>query len=131
MTDPTRVLFLDDNPARCRRFRDHCPGGAVVTNAAEAIQALQAGSPWSLVFLDHDLEQVEYADPGGDNTGSAVVRWIAANRPRVSRFIIHTLNERGAQGMLRGLKGAGYRAKYVSFMRLIDRFDEELRGSQR
>lgn len=124
------VLFLDDCPNRTAWARGHLaePGGAfaAAANAYEAVTHLTlagADRPWGVVYLDHDLEGVGQ-DPGHPNSGSAVVRWVVANRPAVGRFVVHTTGDQG-RVMARDLALAGYRAEYVSFLDLLRRYDPD------
>lgn len=120
-----RILFLDDNPARLRwARREFIPGHdlSLVDSAAAATDLLGSLFGWDLVFLDHDLGGEEHADPSDPNTGSAVVRWVARNRPGVGRFIVHSLNAPAANGMVLSLREAGYRADYINFLDLVKRF---------
>lgn len=109
----SEILFLDDDPARQKKFRSNNPSATIVDTAAKCIAELQK-KPWDVVHLDHDLEGV-YNDPAEDNTGSGVVRWIYKNRPEVKQFIVHTYNEHVWKDMLKALKQAGYKARYVPF----------------
>lgn len=118
------VLFLDDNPARQKRFLQHCPTAPVALSADECIAFLRYHA-WDLVFLDHDLGDEVNDDPSGDNTGSAVVRWIVANRPTIGRIVVHSLSQY-APAMRDALIAAGYDAECIGFMTLIERFDEVL-----
>jgi hypothetical protein len=107
------ILFLDDDPARQKKFRSNNPSAAIVSTAKACIEALQLQA-WDIVHLDHDLDGT-YNDPAGENTGSEVVRWIFANKPIVGRFVVHTYNEHVWKDMLKVLKQAGYKARYVPF----------------
>jgi CheY-like chemotaxis protein len=117
-----RVLFLDDDPDRLDWargvFKDIGNPLELVTTAQEAILAL-ARQDFDLVCLDHDLEGVPHDDPAGDNTGSAVVRWILANRPKVRQFVVHSLSRTGAKPMARDLAEAGYRVRHKPFTGLV------------
>lgn len=106
-----RVLFLDDATGRRSKFIQLVPHGHCVETADACIAKL--AEPWDVVFLDHDLGGEAHSDPAGDNTGSAVVRWVAANRPRVRCFVVHSLNTPAGTAMVRGLQDAGYEAAYL------------------
>jgi len=106
-----RVLFLDDAPERRAEFNRRVPHGVCVETAAACIERL--AEPWDVVFLDHDLGGEVHSDPAGANTGSAVVRWIAANRPQVGWFVVHSLNTPAGRAMQADLEDAGYGAAYL------------------
>lgn len=119
-----RVLFLDDNSARLRWARRELgPGNhLVLTETAEqTVLALADPQGWNLVFLDHDLGGETFVNPDEANTGSAVVRWIVANRPRVDWFVVHSLNAPAANRMVANLRGADCHASYMNFLKLVDR----------
>lgn len=109
-----KVLFLDD--MRClwaiKMLGPHCDLTCVYT-AQEAIKALKENA-YDVVMLDHDLEGT-YQDPSEPNTGSEVVRFIAANPVQVKVFLVHTMNDRAWADMLFRLRDAGHLAAYVSF----------------
>ncbi len=107
---PLRILFLDDFPERSAEFLALVPHGHWVETAADCIARL--AEPWDVVFLDHDLGGMAFVDPEEEDTGSGVVRWVVANRPRVGRFIVHSLNEGAATPMVADLQAAGYSAEY-------------------
>ncbi len=109
-----RILFLDDDPARTSKFLKLCPDAHIAEDAAGIIQLMQAGHA-DVVFLDHDLDGKTYVDMNEENTGSGVVRWIIANKPSVSQFIIHTLNYHAGVSMEQGLLSAGYESSRIPF----------------
>lgn len=111
------VLFLDDNHARLAHARELAFGCVCVETADETIQKLSERS-WRIVSLDHDLGGETYVDPRDPNTGSAVVRWIMANKPTVGEFIVHSMNTPAANIMVSNLRRAGYVANYVPIYKL-------------
>ena len=111
------ILFLDDNPDRCKAFLDYYPDATVVRTAADCITLLKARG-WTEVHLDHDLNGGVYEDPKGKNTGSEVVRWMALNKPDVLTCVVQTHNERQMLPMANGLKRAGYHTIIAPFILL-------------
>jgi len=108
------VLFLDDDPIRCARFVAAQPTAAIVTTAADAIDAL-GRQAWDLVSLDHDLGGEYYVDSARDDTGMGVVRWVVAHKPVVGRFLVHSWNDAAGDAMVAALHAAGYPAARVYF----------------
>jgi CheY-like chemotaxis protein len=99
-----KILVLDDEPARhvgfLRRLRDHTV--VSVGNYKEAAQALRAGSPFDVLFLDHDL--------GERRNGADVVRFLVREIPREQwpkMVVIHSWNPFGAMRMRNLLVDAG------------------------
>lgn len=105
-----KLLFLDDDPARRARFVSERPHAEAVETAFECIEAL-ASTEWDEVWLDHDLGGEVYVSTSNENTGSAVVRWIAQHMPKVGRFYVHSLNTPAAEGMVIDLQRLGYQAE--------------------
>jgi hypothetical protein len=112
---PGRVLVLEDDPTRLALFRGAHPFATYVETAAECVAQL-ARQDWDDVCLDHDLGGEMFADPQRENTGSGVVRWIVANRPRIRRVLVHSLNGPAATAMVQMLTKAGYVAEHVPFL---------------
>lgn len=112
-----RILFLDDNLARCRWAERQYPGCRVTHTSEETIDALKAGR-FDLVFLDHDLGGEVYVDSGRADCGMEVVRWIVGDRPEIGRLVVHSMNTPAGHAMTRSLREAGYAARYVPFTRL-------------
>lgn len=134
-----RILFLDDNPARARWAREYlcvrtagdaheffpaATAAGAIALLAMSVGPAAGGFRFDVAYLDHDLDGT-YQDPSEANTGSAVVRWAAANRPRVGRFVVHTMGNRGP-AMAAALGAAGYTACYMSFVSLVKAHDPGL-----
>jgi CheY-like chemotaxis protein len=100
------VLILEDSPTRIKLFRQGFIGASttVLNKASMAISWLKECTP-RLICLDYDLDQYgeELKNSG---TGFEVAAFIAKNTKRFTRtlIIIHSLNETGANKMLRLLK---------------------------
>lgn len=109
-----QVLFLDDDTYRHRVFKQNNPGCKHVYTAQQCIKALDS-QDWDVVFLDHDLGEKHYVDPGKENTGSAVVRWIRKNQPKVGQFVVHSYNTTAGNRMNSDLKDMGYISQYAPF----------------
>jgi len=99
-----KILVLDDDPTRhvgfLRRLEDHTV--VSVGSYDEAVHALRVGSPFDVLFLDHDL--------GEAHNGADVVRFLIANVPRElwpEQVIIHSWNPFGALRMRNLLFDAG------------------------
>ena len=114
-----RVLFLDDNPDRTKKFRSWFPSAETAETADEIIALLIKGDTDHL-FLDHDLGGEVYVDPDLPNTGMAVVRWIEENKPSIEKIIIHSLNADRAVEMVVRLTLAGYQASRNPFTKLLE-----------
>lgn len=116
MATVTRVLFLDDDPARAERFRYMHPGAVWVQTANECIALL--AEPWDEVHLDHDLGGETFVDHERDDCGMAIVRWLCAEpreHLRAARFIIHSHNPNAACMMAFQLEASGYQAEALPF----------------
>lgn len=84
----------------CRRFRD--------------LKRRVVLGEWDLALLDHDLDTA----PGykGKN-GTVAARWLAQERPKIKRIIIHSTNGRGAQKMEDALRRC-YKVEHIPFPQL-------------
>ncbi len=112
-----KVLFLDDDKSRHSKFFQTKESGddfRQVWNTADCIEALKEGG-WKVASLDHDLLGEPYQNPLDENCGSAVVRWIVANKPDVEEFVIHSYNHVASPIMVTDLQKAGYRAAWSPF----------------
>jgi hypothetical protein len=112
------IFFLDDDPNRTRTFRANVPQADCVETASGMIALLSRHGEASLVFLDHDLGGETFVDSNREDCGMEVVRWVVANRPKVSQFIVHSYNPSGAQRMVDDLAGAGYAVARIPFSSL-------------
>jgi hypothetical protein len=109
-----KILFLDDDQKRCRRFRAAHPTARIVHTAQEAIAALGT-EVWEVVSLDHDLGGQQFQNPQESTSGSAVARFLAAHELPIGRIIIHSFNVPAAQAMRALLDHAGYRVTCQPF----------------
>jgi len=105
-----RILFLDDDGGRRRRFLAEHPSAVTVATARECIQQLENG-PWTTVHLDHDLGGEIFVDSSREDCGMEVVRWMEKHKPAVGEVVVHTLNRRAGAEMVRLLGLAGYDAR--------------------
>ncbi len=81
----------------CRRFRD--------------LQRRVVLGEWDLAMLDHDLNTA----PGYEGkNGSVAAKWLAQERPKIKRIIIHSTNARGAQKMEDALRHY-YKVEQIRF----------------
>jgi CheY-like chemotaxis protein len=118
----SRSLFLDDCPTRRRWASENLAGDSMMDFAHDAPAAIEALGriEFDVVYLDHDLGDEVYVDSSRADCGMEVVRWIVANKPKVGKFVVHTMNTPAGHAMCRALKRAGYAAKYQSFYRLYN-----------
>lgn len=119
-----KILFLDDDEIRQRKFRSGCPWADIVETAEEAITALQK-TVYHIVCLDHDLGGEIYVNSEREDTGMGVVRWIVANRPAITMVIVHSLNTDGSQQMVEALQEAEYDATRIPFIKFNDDIYEQ------
>src|SRR5262249_17422684 len=114
--EPSRILFLDDDPHRAETFLAWYPMAVWVQTSEQCIAHL--AHAWHEVHLDHDLGGEVYVDPERSDCGMEVVRWLSAElrEPlRETRFVIHSHNVEAARAMVQGLRQTGYDARYRPF----------------
>jgi CheY-like chemotaxis protein len=115
-----RVLFLDDDEARHRRFAREAEGHQVipVRTAAEAISVLNTAGPnLDMIYLDHDLGGETMVDSSRKDCGMEVARWLADRFAVYGEIpvICHSLNHSERENMCHLLQGAGYLAAPGAF----------------
>lgn len=107
-----RILFLDDDKERHRRFKMNRIGMNITQawTCAEAC-ALLSATVFDVAHLDHDLSDAAASGQPGPNekTGTHVAEYIAAmpedRRPRA--VVIHSFNNYGRRRMATILESAG------------------------
>jgi hypothetical protein len=109
-----RILFLDDDPARHRKFQmEHigCDVTYVMTYEG-CVEALETQDAFDEAHLDHDLsEQAAAGCPAaGEKTGTDVAAFIASLGPEKwpDMIIIHSFNDEGRRRMRRILRESGH-----------------------
>lgn len=102
-----KILVVDDDEYRQKTFAKQLADHDVwhAYNFKQAVDFLETQSPFSSIFLDHDL--------GETATGYDIAVYIAEklpveHRPRV--IVVHSHNVVGAERMVRTLKAAGIAA---------------------
>ena len=135
------IMFLDDDSFRhrwaVRELRERHPGADLVHcwTVDHAVRwlawAAKEGIPFDVCYLDHDLGGGAYRDPSDPDTGSEVVRWVAANQPPVRRFVCHSMHEPAGNLMAEALRRAGYVAAYEPIYRLAGFGAVEVGGANR
>lgn len=101
----SRILILEDDPARHVAFRGRLHEPTIVTTVAECLLLLEA-QEWDELYLDHDLGGEVYV-PSGPGTGYEVACWLEANPSRQPRrIVLHSLNPVGRARMKAALPNA-------------------------
>ena len=92
-TDASRVLFLDDDPARAESFLSENPQAVWVQTVEECLARLV--ETWEEVHLDHDLGGEVFVDMNKTDCGMEVIRWLCRERRdhlTSAHFFVHTHN---------------------------------------
>jgi hypothetical protein len=111
-----RVLFLDDDPKRAKRFLEQVPAAVWVKSVAECLPRLS--EVWDEIHLDHDLEGETLVDVNRNDSGMEVIRWLCQEpRPHLSEtfFFVHTHNFAAGLLMVLQLHEHGYKAEFRPF----------------
>jgi hypothetical protein len=126
------ILFLDDDKFRIRDFRSKVPYAKFVSEVDECIEAIKSEDYWGVVFLDHDLHGNVFVDPDleGEETGRDVARWIAENKPKIDKIVVHSHNPTGAEIMANTLNDAGYNVVLYPFFYLKGKIQEFINDEQ-
>lgn len=111
-----RALVLDDDPVRHAEFSRMLHGLHVdhAWSASQAADYLRNRPRYNVVFLDHDLNKSQVADPGN---GCDVASFIATMEPRKlpELVYVHSWNERRSRLMAKILRQAGVPTKVERF----------------
>jgi hypothetical protein len=114
-----RVVVLEDNNERIKRFRSEAPYAEITARASDCINLLERG-PVDLLFLDHDLGGKTHVSSKNNNTGMGVVRWIRDHKPEIKRIVVHSCNGSAGERMTSELDSLGYEVYRVPFTMLMD-----------
>ena len=113
LTNPMRVLLLEDSEFRVSWFKKHWSDMDHVETAAGAIDAIKTmdpDNPYTVLYLDHDLGGEEDVSAEEENTGSGFCRFLVDSDLDRSIFIvIHSMNLPRANEMECVLVSAGFR----------------------
>lgn len=129
-----RILVLEDSNYRIDKFESLfiAQDLIITSNADMFINYLQQEPNPTYIYLDHDLDQMQYVDwETYDNTGMKVVNWIVANKPNwlyTIPIIVHSHNPSAATEMRNRLLAAGFICYLVPFWQIDGqayRFDKK------
>jgi CheY-like chemotaxis protein len=114
-----KILFLDDSEIRHRQFiRLYRTSGEIIRvyNVEDALKALNEFSPFDIICLDHDMDNLR-DQPMGDNTGYAVARAVSQlpDDSKPERVVVHSFNEEAAPTMLSVLRDSGITSEWFVF----------------
>jgi hypothetical protein len=115
-TAPSRILFLDDDPARAETFLSENPQAIWVQTVEECLARLVEA--WDEVHLDHDLGGQVFVDMNKTDCGMEVIRWLCKERRNhlsSTRFFVHTHNSLAGLLMVLQMQSIGYRAEFRPF----------------
>ncbi len=110
------IFVLEDGKRRTQFFRQTCIGHYLdlVDNVFEAKNYL-LNKEYQYIFLDHDLDDLQFIDSGNPNTGWWIAKFINDNNlQKNATIIIHTLSPIGQINM----KCVLPRAKIIPFIQL-------------
>ena len=105
--EKSRVFLLEDSDHRIKWFRERLPNIVVATNVEDAIKILSE-AVFDFVFLDHDLQLVDYQSYKESRTGTGrdVAKFLSGTGFVGKNVFIHSWNSMGAAAMKDCLAGA-------------------------
>lgn len=114
-----RILFLDDDQTRHKRFKILTIGNNVdfVWTSKECIAALLTNERYDLVCLDHDLGGKTFVEEK-ENSGTEVAEWIRYKLSKdkyPDKIIIHSSNPQGADRMYDHIFHTGILCRKIPF----------------
>lgn len=118
------IVFLDASPERAATLHKRMPERDVAhviwtKNVPEILDLLiNYRERLRDVFLEHDLNGLEYQHSGNPESGMEVVRWLEKQNPKDYehvKFIVHSWNLPAAIKMVTRLRDSGYTAYQQPF----------------
>ena len=108
-----RILLIEDNPIRIKKFRFWVPSDVILVEARSAGQAmgfLKRIQPGELagLLLDHDLHQQALTSNDLQLSGSDLVNLILRFVDSNVAILVHSMNPIGAENMASKLEKGGF-----------------------
>lgn len=115
-----KIFILEDYSERVKVFFELFNSHSIVlsNNAFDAKEIL-IKNKFSLIFLDHDLDNRVYVNSEEENTGYQVAKLLNTTINSSTPVIVHSWNQTGAKNMLKVLNE---KAKHIPF----GLFDEKI-----
>lgn len=113
MSQPFRLLLIEDDKVRIEKFREWVPKNTILvvaTSAGQAIGLLRRIAPgdYGGLLLDHDLQQQAVTGADTGLSGSDLIEIITQTVERKISILIHSQNPNGAASMTGRLSEAGF-----------------------
>jgi hypothetical protein len=112
-----KILILEDSIERIELFKQLFKNQEVFifNNSLDAHHACMCNE-FSIMFLDHDLDNKIWVDSQEENTGYQFVKWLVNNKLQQNALIyIHSMNPCGANNMLNYLVNNGYDGIWIPY----------------
>lgn len=104
-----RILILEDSIERIKTFKKFLNTKEhdlyFFDNVKDAILAVNNMEPFDAFFIDHDLDNKVYVNSLEENTGYQFAKFLF-NKKINGQFIVHSMNNVGAQNIINILPGA-------------------------
>jgi CheY-like chemotaxis protein len=118
-----RLLLIEDDPDRIKLISDWLPSDVrlvVASSAGRAIGLLKTikrneESPYAGLLLDHDLHQQIVTEVDRLLSGSNVLQFIIQYLPSDTPVLIHSMNFRRADDLLKKLRAAKFDVTRIPF----------------
>jgi CheY-like chemotaxis protein len=118
-----RLLVIEDNPDRIKLISGWLPSDVrlvVASSAGRAIGLLKTikrneESPYAGLLLDHDLHQQIVTEVDRLLSGSNVLQFIIQYLPSDTPVLIHSMNFRRADDLLKKLRAAKFDVTRIPF----------------
>lgn len=117
-----RILILEDNLSRIDKFKQIFQNQElfIFDNIKDAFESCQKVE-YSVMFLDHDLDNKHWVNSTEQNTGYQFVKKLVNNNlQKSSLFYIHSMNPIGANRMLNLLLDYDYDGIWIPCSLIID-----------
>lgn len=128
-----KILFVDTDPDRAKRFLELYPQASWCYSSYDAIEQLSLGDTEAL-FVEHDLDSEPFMSSHDSASGMGVVEWLeeqndlfqsgrpctttSERMPIIRHVICHSHNSQAVQAMCVRLTEIGYHALAIPWYKI-------------
>ena len=112
-----KILILEDSQERVESFQQSfIKQDLYLCRDIQQAKDACLVNEFSIMFLDHDLDNKIWVDSQEENTGYQFVKWLVDNKlQKNSLYYIHSMNPCGASNMLNYLVNNGYDGIWIPY----------------
>ena len=115
-----KIFVLEDSFERIQLFRRKLADHQVTyCDDVEAAKDILKEEAFSILFLDHDLDDQIFVKSCEPNTGYQLAKWLKESGLTFAQIFIHSMNPVGAKNIEREVKGLAPEVYAIPFPALI------------